>query len=303
MGGPVPGRHARSAGPVGRMGCIWPAKRYPPNGHVRCLQPQAPSWRRGASARYSGTARGRRRVHGRFKRVAVSGGRLRLGAARRAAGLDVSGCRKPASVSRFPPQAEAPQLCVPDCRQRHQARGPVDECSPGEPPCALLSLRVARGLAVRSSSASFTGQVRWRHGCGLLANGERPCRAHSAEPDIFVAQRAGGEGRLVRRRPVPVASSAEARGDDRHFLSPYLRSLLPCAGVPVASVDSPARITIRARKLPLQAELLERGAGLEVEPRRKPRTWWPHGRRAPRLPPAPRAVARGLHRGRHHLLE
>ena len=35
---------------------------------------------------------------------------------------------------RFPPQAEPPQLCVPDCRrrQRHQARGPVDECSPGE---------------------------------------------------------------------------------------------------------------------------------------------------------------------------
>ena len=207
---------------------------------------------------------------------------------------------------RFPPQAEPPQLCGPDCRRRprHQARGPVDECSPGEPPCALLSLRVARGLAVRSSSASFSVQVRWRHGCGLLANGERPCRAHSAEPDIFVAQRAGGEGRLVRRRPVPVASSAEARGDDRHFLSPYLRSLLPCAGVPVASVDSPARITIRARKLPLQAELLERGARLEVEPRRKPRTWWPHGgSRAPRLPPAPRAVARGLHRGRHHLLE
>ena len=67
-------------------------------------------------------------------------GRLRLGAARRAAGLDVSGCRKPASVSRFPPQAEPPQLCVPDCRQSHQARGPVDECSPASrlahcPPC------------------------------------------------------------------------------------------------------------------------------------------------------------------------
>ena len=107
----------------------------------------------------------------------------------------------------------------------------------------------------------------------------------------------------MRRRLVPVASLAVARGEDGHFLSRYLRSLLPRAGVPVASVDSPARITIRAQELSLQAELRERGTGLEAEPRRKSRTWWPHGRRAPRLPPAPRAVARGLHRGRHRLLE
>ena len=238
---------------------------------------------------------------------------MRLGAARRAAGLDVSGCRKPASVSAFH-RRQSPRSCADQI---------VDGVKDTKPAARLMSAAPASRLA-RCSPCEwhacspyaalqplFPSQVRWRHGCGLLPNGERPCRAYSAEPDIPKArrrlQRAGGEGRRVRRRPVPVASSAEARGDDRHFLSPYLRSLLPCAGVPVASVDSPARITIRARKLPLQAELLERGAGLEVEPRRKPRTWWPQRRRAPRLPPAPRAVARGLHRGahrgRHHLLE
>ena len=93
-----------------------------------------------------------------------------------------------------------------------------------------------------------------------------------------------------------VASFAVARGDVDVFLGPRFRALLPCAGVPSASVGSPGRITIRAaRKLSLQAEPLQRGPGLEV-PRRTPRTWWPHGgRRTPRLATAARAVARGLH--------
>ena len=197
---------------------------------------------------------------------------MRLGAARRPAGLDVSGCRKPASVPAFH-RRQSPRSCADQI---------VDGVKDTKPAARLMSAapasRLARcspcewhaGSPYAALQPLFPSQVRWRHGSAL---------------------------------PVPVASSADARGDDGHFLSPYLRSLLPCAGVPVASVDSPARITIRARKLPLQAELLERGARLEVEPRRKPRTWWPQGRRAPRLPPAPRAVARGLHRGRHRLLE
>ena len=309
LGGPAPGRQARSAGPVGRMGCIWPAKRYP-------LPPQAspsaactPRRRVGAEARRLDTpaprAAGVRCTAGSNawpSRV----GRLRLGAARRAAGLDVSGCRKPASVSAFH-RRQSPPSCADQIVDGVQDTKPAARLMSAAPASRLARCSPCEwhaGSPYAALQASFSVQVRWCHGHGLLANGERPCRAHSAEPDIFVAQRAGGEGRRVRRRPVPVASSADARGDDPHFLSPYLRSLLPCAGVPVASVDSPARITIRARKLPLQAELLERGARLEVEPRRKPRTWWPHGgSRAPRLPPAPRAVARGLHRGRHHLLE
>ena len=171
------------------LACQKVSARPPPSGHIRCLHPQASSWRRGAPARYSGTAPGRRQVHGRFKRVAVSGGPLAPGCSTTCGWPRCLGLPEACLSFRFPPQAEPPQLCGPDCRRRprHQARGPVDECSPGEPPCSLPSLRVARGLAVRSSSASFSVQVRWRHGCGLLPKGERPCRAHSAEPDIFVA--------------------------------------------------------------------------------------------------------------------
>ena len=226
MGGPGTGRQARSAGPVGRMGCIWPAKRYPLALTLQHHPLLAPPGAELASRRAGSILRHRARPASSARPVQTRG---RLGWPL-APGCSTT-CGWPRCLGlpeaclsfRFPPQAEPPQLCGPDCRRRprHQARGPVDECSPCEPPCALPSLRVARGLAVRSSSASFTVQVRWRHGCGLLPNGERPCRAHSAEPDIFVAQRAGGEGRRVRRRPVSVASSAEARGDDRHFLSPF----------------------------------------------------------------------------------
>ena len=129
------------------------------------------------------------------------------------------------------------------------------------------------------------------------------------EPDIAKdrrrLQRAGGKGRLRRRPAVSdadVASLAVARGDDGPFPGPCLRALLPCAGVPAASLDSPVRIAIRARRLSLQAEPLEPGAGLEVPPR-TPRTRWPNGRRAPRLATAARAVARGLHRRGHRMLQ
>ena len=118
-------------------------------------------------------------------------------------------------------------------------------------------------------------------------------------------QRAGGKGRLRRRPAVAdadVASLAVARGDDGPLLGPCLRALLPCADVPATSLDSPLPIAIRARKLSLHAEPLGRGAGLEV-PRRTPRTPWPNGRRAPRLAAAARAVARGLHRMGHPLLQ
>ena len=129
------------------------------------------------------------------------------------------------------------------------------------------------------------------------------------EPDIAKdrrrLQRARGKGRLRRRPAVSdadVASLAVARGDDGPFPGPCLRALLPFAGVPAASLDSPVRIAIRARRLSLQAEPLGRGAGLEV-PRRTPRTRWPNGRRAPRLATAARAVARGLHRRGHRMLQ
>ena len=150
----------------------------------------------------------------------------------------------------------------------------------------------------------------------VAGSAPEPGRGHvgtqrSYEPDIPKArrrlQRAGGKGRRRRRRPAvahaDVARLAMARGDDGRTYDRCLPDVLPCAGLPFASVDSPARITIRAaRKLSLQAEPLARGAGLEV-PRRTPRTWWPHGRRAPRPATAACAVARGLHRGRHHLLQ
>ena len=119
-----------------------PATSYHLGCHVRCLHPQASSWRRGAPAPYSGTARGRRRVHGRFKRVAVSGWPLAPGCSTTCGWPRCLGLPEACLSFRFPPQAEAPQLCGPDCRRRqsHQARGPVDECSPASrlahcPPC------------------------------------------------------------------------------------------------------------------------------------------------------------------------
>ena len=118
-------------------------------------------------------------------------------------------------------------------------------------------------------------------------------------------QRAGGKGRLRRRPAVAdadVASLAVARGDDAPFLGPCIRALRLCAGVPAASLDSPVRSAIRTRKPSLQAEPLDRCAGLEVS-RRTSRTPWPHGRRAPRLATAARAVPSGLRRGGHHLLQ
>ena len=113
-------------------------------------------------------------------------------------------------------------------------------------------------------------------------------RASNQDPDLCSTQDADND--------LGPASLAVARGDDGRTYGPRLRSLLPWAGMPAASLGSPGRITIRAaRKLSLQAKPLERGAGLEV-PRRTPRTWWPHGgRRTPRLATAARAVARGLH--------
>ena len=307
MGGPAPGRQARSAGPVGRMGCIWPARRYQVAPRVTSAA-CTPRRRVGVEARRLDTpaprAAGVRCTAGsnawpsRVAACAWVQHEVRLASMSRAAG----------SLPQFPAfhRRQSPRSCADQIVDGVQDTKPAARLMSAAPASRLAHCSPCEwhaGSPYAALQPLFPSQVRWRHGCGLRPNGERPCRARSAEPDIFVAQRAGGEGRRVRRRPVPVASSAEARGDDPHFLSPYLRSLLPCAGVPVASVDSPARITIRARKLSLQAELLERGAGLEVEPRRKPRTWCPQGRRAPRLPPAPRAVARNLHRGRHDLLE
>ena len=121
-------------------------------------------------------------------------------------------------------------------------------------------------------------------------------RASNQDPDLCSTQDADND--------LGPASLAVARGDDGRTYGPRLRSLLPWAGMPAASLGSPGRITIRAaRKLSLQAERLQQGTGLEV-PRRTARTWWPHGgRRAPRLATAARAVARGLHRGGQHLLQ
>ena len=135
MGGPGPGRQASGAGPVGRMGCILPASSY--------SDPRAPRTPSAACTPRRRVGAEARRLHTPAPRAAgvkcTAGsnawpsrvGRLRLGAARR----DWPRCLglPEACLSfRFPPQAEPPQLCGPDCRrrQRHQARGPVDECSP-----------------------------------------------------------------------------------------------------------------------------------------------------------------------------
>ena len=170
----------------------------------------------------------------------------------------------------------------------------------------------ARGWPLRRRSPTALTRVRALDlvaGSAPEPSGGRPGTRREYEPDIAKdrrrLQRAGGKGRLRRRPAVSdadVASLAVARGDDGAFLDPGLRAQLPCAGVPAASLDSPVRIAIRARRLSLQAEPLGRGAGLEV-PRRTPRTRWPNGRRAPRLATAARAVARGLHRRGHRMLQ
>ena len=200
----------------------------------------------------------------------------------------------------------------------------------GEPPTAKHSQRLgeAHGTKVSNSEPNFRLQARgWPlrrrspsaltrvRALDLVAgsapepSGGRLGTRREYEPDIAKdrrrLQRAGGKGRLRRRPAVSdadVASLAVARGDDGPFPGPCLRALLPFAGVPAASLDSPVRIAIRARRLSLQAEPLGPGAGLEV-PRRTPRTRWPNGRRAPRLATAARAVARGLHRRGHRMLQ
>ena len=147
----------------------------------------------------------------------------------------------------------------------HAARHPAESKlqAPGSPVHQLSpsALTRVRALDLVAGSAPEPGG-------GLLGT------QRQYEPDIPKGrrrlQRAGGKGRLRRRPAVAdadVASLAVARGDDGVSLGPCLRALLPCAGVPAASLDSPLRIAIRARKLSLQAEPLERGAGLEV-PRR-----------------------------------
>ena len=186
MGGPVPGRHARTAGPVGRMGCIWPAKRYtPPPGVTSAAC--TPRRRVGAEAR---------RLHTPAPRAAgvecTAGsnawpsrvGRLRLGAARRAAGLDVSGCRKPASVSAFH-RRQRPPSCADQIVDGVKATKPAARLMSAAPASRLARCSPCEwhaGSPYSSLQPLFPSQVRWRHGCGLLANGERPCRAPSARP-------------------------------------------------------------------------------------------------------------------------
>ena len=136
MGGPGPGRQASGAGPVGRMGCILPATSY----HVPTSAVCNPRRRVGAEAR---------RLHTPAPRAAgvecTAGsnawpsrvGRLRLGAARRAAGLDVSGCRKPASVSAFH-RRQRPPSCADQI---------VDGVKDTKPAARLMSAAPASRLA------------------------------------------------------------------------------------------------------------------------------------------------------------
>ena len=172
----------------------------------------------------------------------------------------------------------------------------------------------ARGSPLHRLSPSAPTRVRALDpvaGCAPEPGEGRPStQQRGYEPEVprdrRRLQRAGGKRRRRRRPAVAhadVASLAVARGDVGFPLGPRVRALLPCVRVPAASLGSPVRIAIRARKLSLQAEQLERRAGLEVS-HRTSRTPWPHGgRRASRLATAAPAVARGLHRRGHHLLQ